>query len=146
MNALRVCRWILPFVVLGGCRTTANFDPVCPAMPGSGQGITQNDIRRSAAGSIVDALRGRVPGLIVRSVRGRPFLEIRGTSSMTSIEPLVVVDGVQMSRRGAGGLDGLNVRDVATVHVLKSAGDLAMYGSEGGAGVLVVQTRRSGCE
>ena len=146
MNGLRQCRWILLLLVFGGCHTVANFDPSCPAPPGRGQGITQSDISRSRAGSVVEALRGRVPGLQVKSVRGRPFLEIRGNSSFNSVEPLVVVDGVQMARRGASGLDGLNVRDVATVHVLKSVGDLALYGSEGSAGVLVVHTRMNGCD
>jgi len=145
MNALRLCRWLLLVVVVGGCRTTANFDPICPADPARGHGLTQADLRRSRAGSLVDALRGRVPGLQVRTVGGRPFLQVRGSSSFNAVEPLVVVDGVRMSQRGARGLDGLSVRDVASVAVLKNAGELAMYGSDGGAGVLLVHTRKSGC-
>lgn len=145
MNALCLCRWLLLFVVIGGCRTTANFDPVCPVPPSPGRGLTRADLQKSGSASVVEALRGRVPGLLVRSVGGRPFLQVRGAASFQPVEPLVVVDGVRMSQRGARGLDGLNVRDLASVEVLKNAGDLALYGFDGGAGVLVVHTRRSGC-
>jgi outer membrane cobalamin receptor len=146
MKALCSCRWILLLVALAGCRTTANFDPICPVPPARGHGITRSDISRAGASTVVEALRGRVPGLLVRNVGGRPFLQVRGSASFSSVEPLVVVDGVKMSQRGARGLDGLNVRDVAQVEVLKNAGELALYGSDGGAGVLVVYTRKSGCD
>ncbi|HYE57121.1 MAG TPA: TonB-dependent receptor plug domain-containing protein [Rhodothermales bacterium] len=136
--------FVLLLLVSSGCQSTANFQPTCPAVPAPGEGLTRHDFRFGTS-SIVEALRGRVSGLVVRTVQGRPFLQVRGSSSFYDVEPLVVVDGTRMAWRGARGLEALNVQDIASIEVLKGAADLAMYGADGGAGVIVVRTRRSGC-
>ena len=146
-GALRSALLFAAALSAGGCMNTANFDPVCPAEAAPGDGLSRRDFERVGARSLLDVLRGRVSGLDVRTVRGRPFVVIRGAGSFaTPVEPIVVLDGVRLARRGAEGINSVNTQDVATVEVLKDASDLSFYGMEGGAGVVRIATRRSGCD
>ncbi len=130
-----------------GCVNTATFDPVCPDPVEPGRGLSRSDLRDVGSRPLVDVLRGRVSGLNVTIVRGRPVVTIRGAQSFNGLsEPLVIVDGMQLARRGAEGINSVNTSDVESVEVLKDAADLAFYGMNGGAGVVRIATRRSGCE
>lgn len=55
----------------------------------------------------------------------------------------IIVDGMYMD---ADFLDQIQPTDVATVEVLRSAGNTAIYGSRGGGGVLVITMKRGGEE
>ncbi len=93
-----------------------------------------------ASGRIEEVLQGRVPGLqVTRLPSGDYQLRIRGSNA----EPLVVIDGMTVPPSAVGSaLAGLNPRDILRVEVLKDAASLAMYGSRGAGGVLVITTRR----
>ena len=130
-----------------GCANTATFDPVCPDPVAPGDGLSRSDLREVGSRPLVDVLRGRVSGLNVQMVRGRPVVTIRGAQSFSGLsEPLVIVDGTPLARRGAEGINSVNTSDVSSVEVLKDAADLAFYGMDGGAGVVRIATRRSGCD
>lgn len=109
-------------------------------------------------------LQGKVAGLDVKSVSGRPGessrVRIRGTNTITgNAEPLWVVDGVPLQKDipqisssqiktgdftaiFSGGLAGINPNDIESVTVLKDASAAAIYGSRAAGGVIVVTTKR----
>lgn len=93
--------------------------------------------------SFEQMLQGRAPGLLIASGSGQPGtaakVRIRGTSSINGNNaPLYVIDGVPVSESE---FNGLNANDFASVSVLKDAQASALYGSRGGAGVIVITTK-----
>ncbi|MXV49452.1 TonB-dependent receptor plug domain-containing protein [Pedobacter sp. HMF7647] len=81
---------------------------------------------------LAQALQGRVAGLIIRG--GIPYLMRSYNTPMQ-----LILDGMYMD---AGFLTSINVQDVESIEVLKSVGNTAIYGSRGGGGVLVINTKR----
>ena len=79
---------------------------------------------------------------------GGMSLRIRGATSVNaSSEPLIVVDGVPLAiggglSAGRNPLNFLNPQDIESVTVLKDASATAIYGSRGGNGVLIIETKR----
>ncbi len=102
------------------------------------------DIAPTTTSNVAEALQGKVAGLQVFQGSGAPGASpkmlVRGFTSITgSSNPLVVVDGVITS---FGGLNDINPADIDKVDVLKDAAATAIYGSRGGAGVILVTTKR----
>ena len=69
---------------------------------------------------------------------GGTTIRIRGTNSLGSKDPLVVIDGVPGR---AGGLDRINPSEIESISVLKDA-SAAIYGSRAANGVILVTTKR----
>ncbi len=89
--------------------------------------------------SIVNALVGRVPGLSL--VNG--YLRIGGGSNFmgaATTEPLIIVDGVQMTSGGTSRLYQITPEMVERIDIIKYGG-AAIYGSRGGNGVIIVTTK-----
>lgn len=90
------------------------------------------------------ALQGRAAGVEVTSNNGAPgtgaTIRIRGNSSINgNNDPLFVVDGFIV---GAGfNLNNINVNDIESLEILKDATALAIYGTRGAAGVVLVTTK-----
>lgn len=92
------------------------------------------------------ALQGRAAGVEVTSTSGAPggnaVIRIRGTSSINgNNNPLFVVDGFIAGTDF--NLNNLNVNDIESIEVLKDATALAIYGTRGAAGVILI-TSKSG--
>ncbi|MEJ2206130.1 MAG: TonB-dependent receptor plug domain-containing protein, partial [Gemmatimonadota bacterium] len=85
----------------------------------------------------------RVPGVqVVERPGGGVTVRIRGTSSFQAgQDPLFVVDGVLMPSADAA-LHGIDPNSIASITVLKDAGETAIYGSRGANGVIVIKTKR----
>lgn len=87
------------------------------------------------------ALQGKVSGVVVAQNSGAPgsglTIKIRGNSSDRNNSPLYIVDGVK-----TGGLEYLNPSDIESVEILKDAASAAIYGAEGGNGVVLVTTKK----
>jgi len=99
------------------------------------QVIKFDDAHYSSYSSVMEALRGKVPGLSV----GQNGSMIRGPKSiMLSNEPLYLIDGMMTS---FDGVQSLNVNDVDRVEILKGP-SAAIYGSRGGNGVIAVYTKK----
>ena len=97
-------------------------------------------LQQYAYKSLLDLLQGRVPGLNISqsSGIGGTTTNIRGQSSLSSTEPLVVLDGMPMNG-SLGDIDSMvNVYDVKTIEVLKSASE---WGVRGANGVILINTR-----
>ncbi len=106
--------------------------------------VTGDELRRTPAANLSEMLRGRVAGLVVAAVSGRPgsapLITIRGPRSISgSQQPLFVVDGVPVS---TGEFNSVNPADVERVDVLKDGASEALWGVKGANGVIVVTTRR----
>ncbi|MBR8535860.1 SusC/RagA family TonB-linked outer membrane protein [Carboxylicivirga sediminis] len=92
--------------------------------------------------SMTNSLTGRLSGLFVTSNSAEPGLEsntmlIRGVSSLSGNDPLIVIDGVI----GADGLSRLNPNEIESISVLKDAA-AAIYGARAASGVILVTTKR----
>lgn len=88
------------------------------------------------------ALQGKIAGVQIQNISSEagsdPKILIRGLTSISAgSAPLVVVDGHPVP----DGLAFVNMADVESVEVLKDAASAAIYGSRGGAGVIMITTK-----
>lgn len=108
---------------------------------GAISGVRGDAVAERASQSLSTALQGQVAGLQVTRSSGEPGssgnIVIRGVTTMSTNEPLIIIDGV------AGSLDDVNPQDVESVSVLKDAASAAIYGSRAAAGVVIVTTKRA---
>ncbi|RZJ55173.1 MAG: SusC/RagA family TonB-linked outer membrane protein, partial [Flavobacterium sp.] len=111
------------------------------AITGSVVQIKASDIVRTPAQSAIQAIQGKAAGVnIVTNDEpgGQPSIIIRGLgTAIGGRDPLYVIDGVE-----AGGLNGLNPNDIATIDILKDASSLAIYGQKGSNGVILITTKK----
>ncbi|WP_444104096.1 SusC/RagA family TonB-linked outer membrane protein [Bacteroides sp.] len=90
------------------------------------------------------ALQGQVPGVMITRNSSAPGdeswnLNLRGSSSVNTVEPLVIIDGVAASV--ASDLSSLNSNDIQSINFLKD-GAAAIYGSRAAGGVVLVTTKK----
>lgn len=89
----------------------------------------------------VASLQGRVAGLTVTNNGnpGRaPDIRLRGTSSIGSVSPLYVVDGIFNDN-----IDYINPNDIESIEILKDPSSLAIFGVRGATGVIAITTKRA---
>lgn len=89
--------------------------------------LTEKDFE--FANTMDQALQGRIAGLQI----------INGIAYIRNAEALIVIDGINV---GADFLSSINIRDVESIEILKSIGYTAIYGSRGGGGVIIINTKR----
>ena len=125
------------------------------------QSISMKEFAGLPITSVDEALQGRIAGLDIIGNSGDlgsgSTIRLRGTSalsSLTNADPLIVVDGnirsVDMSNFDLGGANdekfaellNINPEDIADIRVLKDAAATAVYGSQGGNGVIELTTKR----
>jgi len=89
---------------------------------------------------IEDALQGTTGLNVISSPNpgGKPSVLIRGITSFSGTDPLVVIDGINSS---LWDMDAISPSDIESVSVLKDASTTAMYGVRGGSGVIVITTK-----
>lgn len=115
---------------------------------GSVATISAEEIQDIPASNIAGALRGRIAGVGVSQVSGRPgssiTLNIRNASTSETVgvggtaEPLYIVDGITVDRST---FDNLDPSMIESMSVLKDA-SAAIYGAAGAKGVLLITTKR----
>ena len=98
-----------------------------------------------------DILHARLAGVWATKTSGAPGdhqkIRIRGQNSFfSSAEPLYVVDGVPVPivNLSSLGISDLNIHDIENVTVLKDASSSALYGFQGGNGVVLIDTKQGG--
>jgi len=98
-----------------------------------------------------DILHARLAGVWATKTSGAPGdhqkIRIRGQNSFfSSAEPLYVVDGVPVPivNLSSLGISDLNIHDIENVTVLKDASSSALYGFQGGNGVILIDTKQGG--
>ncbi len=98
-----------------------------------------------------DILHASVSGVWATKTSGSPGdhekIRIRGQNSFfSSAEPLYVVDGVPVPivNMSSLGIADLNIHDIENVTILKDASSTALYGFQGGNGVVLIDTKKGG--
>lgn len=110
-------------------------------LTGSVTSVDMEDIESQPASNIGDAIQGKAAGVQVTTSGApgaNPTIRIRGTGTIGNNDPLIVVDGVPLN----GGLNQINMQDVASFQVLKDASATAIYGSRGANGVIIITTKK----
>jgi len=103
--------------------------------------------------SVDKALQGKAAGVQVQANNGIPGgginVRIRGGSSiLAGVDPLYVVDGVQMNTRSdanfseSNPLSFLNPDDIESIDIIKDAATAAIYGSTAANGVVLITTKK----
>lgn len=109
-------------------------------LTGSISSVKADEIKDFSSKSLAESLSGLAAGVMVTKSEGTPGsgadIIIRGAGSLNGMSPLYIVDGVPQE---AG--FNFNMRDVASVEILKDAGSSAIYGSRAAGGVILITTR-----
>ncbi|WP_171818368.1 SusC/RagA family TonB-linked outer membrane protein [Pyxidicoccus fallax] len=133
--------------------------------------VNAEELNRSPAQTVDQALQGKVAGANIQSNGGAPGggmqLRLRGVSTINgSTQPLYVIDGVLVSdvaiasgvytvTDSVGGsnpnptqdnqvnrIADINPNDIESIEVLKGASAAAIYGSKAANGVVIINTKR----
>ncbi|WP_162800072.1 SusC/RagA family TonB-linked outer membrane protein [Pedobacter jeongneungensis] len=126
--------------------------------------VTADDIARQPVTNVLQALSGRVPGVLITENSGTPGgginVQIRANGSITAgTNPLYIIDGVPFLSEPvytAGGNTGTNLKpsfgnsplnainpsDIESLQILKDADATAIYGSRGANGVVLITTKK----
>ena len=91
--------------------------------------------------TVANALSGMAAGLNVMTTGAKPNEEkanisIRGTGTLNTSAPLILVDGMEME------LNQINPNDIASISILKDAASCAIYGNRAANGVILVTTKQ----
>ena len=113
-------------------------------LTGSVAAVGQEEILKTTSSNVSQALVGKLPGIVSQQSVGQPGSDdvtmlVRGYSSYQGTSPLVLVDGVKRTMRS------VDAHDIASISVLKDAAACAVYGMDGGSGVILITTK-SGTE
>ncbi|PWG06687.1 SusC/RagA family TonB-linked outer membrane protein [Polaribacter aquimarinus] len=113
-------------------------------LTGSVSTIKAESITQTPVARVDQALQGRASGVQVTQVSGAPgagtVIRIRGGNSITgSNEPLWVIDGIVVGTNF--NLNNINSNDIKSIEILKDASSIAIYGSRGANGVVLVTTK-----
>src|SRR5690606_30539314 len=110
-------------------------------LTGSVSSIKGADLINRSTQLLSNALQGQVAGVQVTRNNGGPgssaTVRVRGVTTLSNNDPLVIVDGVPSS------LNDVVASDVETMTVLKDAASAAIYGSRAAAGVILITTKRA---
>ncbi len=110
-------------------------------LTGSVASVTGDKLAANPVSNVAEALQGQLPGVSVTSQDGRPgasmSIRVRGGNSITqSNEPLLIVDGTQVSS-----IDDIPADNIESIDVLKDAASTAIYGARGANGVILITTK-----
>lgn len=140
------------------------------ASTGSVGRVGAADIAKQPVGNPLQAIYGRIPGVIISQQSGMPGgsinIQIRGQNSLRNTirdngnYPLYIIDGVPYFStplttsaginlypqgnyaRGESPFNSLNPADIESIEILKDADATAIYGSRGANGVILITTKK----
>ncbi len=113
-------------------------------LTGSVSSVSSEDLTAVPVSRVDQALQGRASGVQVTQTSGAPgagtVIRVRGGNSITgSNEPLWVIDGIVVGTNF--NLNNINSNDIKSIEILKDASSIAIYGSRGANGVVLVSTK-----
>ncbi|MBQ7423718.1 MAG: TonB-dependent receptor [Prevotella sp.] len=127
---------MLDEVVLIGYGTMKKSD-----LTGSVSVVKAENLKKTPAASMDQALQGRAAGVTVNANSGQPGaaaeIRIRGIGSVNGASPIFVVDGVICDD-----ISFISPSDIESTEILKDASATAIYGSRGANGVILVTTKK----
>lgn len=125
--------------------------------------VKSDEMVRAGTNNIMKSIDGKVSGVNLTSLSSDPtssvLVNIRGTTAMPSTtdanvsvkgQPLYVIDGIPVGRQTFTSRNGvdfgnilsqLNPEDIENITILKGGSAGALYGSEGGNGVVMITTK-----
>lgn len=129
---------VLDEVVVVGYGTVKKSD-----LTGAVSSISGADLSEVATSNVLDQAQGRLAGVDIVQANGSPGsplnIRIRGNRSISANNnPLFVIDGIPTTQ----GIDDFNPADIESMEVLKDASAVAIYGSRGANGVILITTKR----
>lgn len=110
-------------------------------LTGSVSSITPAQIANRSFSNVGQILQGQASGVDVTDGDGgrpgsSPSIRIRGTTSINSGSPLVVIDGM------IGDMNMVSPNEIERMEVLKDASSTAIYGARGANGVIMITTKK----
>lgn len=113
---------------------------------GSVTSVSKDRLAKIPVTNVLQAVQGAAAGVIITqqsSVPGdAPSALVRGQNSINANSgPYIVVDGIPISKSG-GTLNDINPSDIASMEILKDASAVAIYGTNGANGVILITTKR----
>ena len=127
-------------------------------LTGSIATVNEKDFQKGNIVSPEQLIAGKIAGVAITPGSGAPGsgsrIRIRGGSSLSDDNPLIVIDGVPLAGTGssgsstagiggiANGLSLINPNDIESISVLKDASAAAIYGSRASNGVIIVTTKK----
>ncbi|RZJ73817.1 TonB-dependent receptor [Flavobacterium sp.] len=111
---------------------------------GSVASIPTERLKNLPATNISQAIQGSTAGVTVIQGSNVPgstgSIKIRGNNSLTaSGNPFLVVDGIPFE---GGSLNDIPAADIKNIEILKDASAVAIYGTRGSNGVILITTKR----
>ena len=110
-------------------------------LTGSVASVKGENLQNRSTQQISTAMQGQMAGVQVTRSSGAPgasaTVRIRGITTLSNNDPLVIVDGVPSS------LNDVVAADVESMTVLKDAASASIYGSRAAAGVILITTKRA---
>ena len=112
-------------------------------LTGAISSISSKDISETPAANFLSNAQGRLAGVDIVRANGapgsNPTIRIRGNRSINaSNNPLYVIDGIPTDVN----INDFNPNDIESMEVLKDASAVAIYGSRGANGVILITTKR----
>lgn len=110
-------------------------------LTGAVANVQGENLAKRSTQQLSTAMQGQMAGVQVTRSSGAPgasaTIRIRGITTLSNNDPLVIVDGVPSS------LNDVVVSDVESMTVLKDAASASIYGSRAAAGVILITTKRA---
>lgn len=111
-------------------------------LTGAVTALNDKDFGRRQVGQSSLLLQGVAPGVTVTQRSGQPgrdagSIRIRGIGTIGDANPMVLVDGVEMS------MNNIDPGTIESISVLKDASSSAIYGSRAANGVILITTKRA---
>lgn len=117
--------------------------------------VSSKDLNPVSSGNIDLALQGKIPGAMIQSISGQPGQQaniiLRGINSLGSSNPMILIDGVQISsdnvtngsdRNLSSRLADIDFSNVDRVEIVQGAAAATIYGAQGANGVIQIFTKR----
>jgi TonB-linked SusC/RagA family outer membrane protein len=110
-------------------------------LTGAVASVQGDNLAKRSTQQLSTAMQGQMAGVQITRSSGAPgasaTVRVRGITTLSNNDPLVIVDGVPSS------LNDVVTADVETMTVLKDAASAAIYGSRAAAGVILITTKRA---
>ena len=110
---------------------------------GSVTSVSKDRFSQIPVTNAMTAIEGAVAGVTITntsSVPGSaPTVQVRGVNSINaSTNPLIIVDGIPFE----GNISYINPNDIESMEILKDASAVAIYGTRGANGVILITTKK----
>ena len=103
--------------------------------------VKSDDLKNSSFQRADEAFEGKIAGIQAIPTSGAPGaalnIRIRGYGSNGNSNPLFIVDGII-----SADISNLDPNDILSEEVLKDAASSAIYGAQGGNGVIIITTKK----